>query len=420
MISKTALFNLVREALRRNSLRSFEHIQDSFDHHLRQSLTLIDASSAAKMHVEEHQKVCKEPRRIFDAVKGGPGERRDHVAADSVCTDLGIDFLKPFEIVMGFQLLDLACSSKSGKWKPIVCHQKLLGQLDALMWLAWHRIEGFSFVKLALLLNSLANIIHSGSVGVFYRNTRAGGDGLRTTNHPTMMADNVETDEAGSTCGLLQDEKLRVAFERFHVSAESRLMVALLTDVGGKSTVQLDESLGSIDGHSICMVLKYYVATGNVGEEVLYCIWQWLRNQREVDVTDLMNMVVSVSRMKMKKLFERVDLDRIDEAVKNSIKQHLSGDNVSLELMEMVKDCLLSANGDGEPKNTESVVELLLMALLETECRGNAKIELLHHYTKGLAVLDERGVRSDLISSLRKIARGITAPMEGSGDVTAV
>ncbi|ORM39723.1 uncharacterized protein BXIN_0133 [Babesia sp. Xinjiang] len=378
MLNKQSLFNLVKDALKRRSLRSFEKIQDSFDHHLRLSLALVRLPSPAKtaQSVEDYAK--RQCQRYGS---------NDH---------LDVDVLRPFEIVMGFQLLALRCSAMGSSPKCIGDLQQLRGRLHALLCLAWYNIEGFDFVKLSLIMNSLANIVHSGCLDVAISASSTHEDQISCSITNKQAPQYMDKLGLAPLSDSLGDKGISCAFKRFHELVESRVISSLCVNACcGSATAQSETSLGYVDGHSICMILKYYASLRTADIVTVYALWLWLLDQTVIKLTDNVNIVISLSRLANADLYKAFDASHTLLDIADRLRDHLSHTTLPDAIKRMVKMSSVAPNVEHK-----SVMELLLATLLDKDSVGDASFESLQLYMKALRALSHNGVGLELLNRM--------------------
>ncbi|CDR95881.1 hypothetical protein, conserved [Babesia bigemina] len=414
MLRKRLVFKIVKDALSRKSLRPFKHIQESFDHHLQLSLDLIDKRQTICRRLEVGDNVYDRVPSHEGAQNHTSGERKDHTGAD--LDVIGIDVLKPFEIVMGFQVLAMKCASEVAKLEQIEDHEKFRYRLHALLSLACHHIEGFSFVRLSLILNSLANIIRWHRDVTDSRPPNSGGDRMGRNDFCSVPADRLDSIFGGKFSADPEGNDLELTFKRFHALLETRFMLHLcLYEKFGASRTHEDPDVGHIDAHSVCLLLKYYLVVGDMNRTLFYLILRFIRQQSQFELRDVMNMVVSLSMMDgASDLYSPVDLQQLHAAVSVFMEHNIS-DPSAINLSG--ESSSLPELWDNETVKNRSLVELLLITLAEKEPTGGADLHLCHLYIKALMVFRDRGVPEELLAALASDALKNSTHVFSSGDV---
>ncbi|GBE59761.1 hypothetical protein, conserved [Babesia ovata] len=415
MLGKRLVFKIVKDALSRKSLRPFKQVQESFDHHLQLSLDLVDQRRIVCRRLNAKENVPNQISSSAYAPKHAQGERKDHTGADDSDV-IGIDALKPFEIVLGFQILAMKCAAGVSELVNTENRTKFRCRLHALLSLACHHIEGFSFVRLSLILNALANIVRCCSDDVSHLSTNAGGGELGKSYFGPVPTDRVDGAFGSKSFETAEYNDLEQAFKRFHALLETRLMYHLcLYERFGASRTHEDPDVGHIDAHSVCLLLKYYLAVGEFNQTLFYLLLRFVRQHRQFELRDVMNMVVSLSMMDgASDLYSPLDLTQTHASVCMFIDQNIplisgieqAGDHSSLPEL-----------WDTESTKNRSLVELFLMALAEKEPIGDADLHLCQLYIRALMVFRDRGVPEELLTALASDALKNSIPMFSSSDI---
>ncbi|GFE53673.1 hypothetical protein BaOVIS_010770 [Babesia ovis] len=396
MLSKQSLFRLVKDALRRRSLRSFEQIQDSFDYHLKLSLTLIREPSRIHPRKLENGQSYSESR--FHDENNPPGGCKKDLHIGFVGSDnLDVDCLRPYEIVMGFQLLAMNCSIGDPLTNNYACRQKLEERLCALLYLAWYNMEQFDFVKLTLLMNSFVNVIHSGFLDA--KNFVLSSDNDSSViKSPDIRAPKC-MQASGLFCStkLLGNEQLDRAFKRFHKSASWRVIETLnmvLTSGADAPVTKTQE--GSIDAHSICMMLKYYATIRDIDLTIVCLLWYWMHNQTHLSLGDKFNMVISLSKLENMYLYKPMKTIEVLSRNAAEIEKSVS-DSAFLPETKPMDDVASKALGVVDVAGNRNLMDLILSRLVDIEATGNVNMRIFRLYLGAILSFRNCGVELELL-----------------------
>lgn len=421
MLSKGALFRLVKATLRSKCRRSFEEFQDSFDHHLRQSLTIMNASIA---HTTKEKANNTRPTRTFrcsyETILNGAGKKEyDSIG---ISQGIGIDSFKPFEIVMAYQLLASQCSPANQSPLVNCACPKFRERIYSLIWLAWFHVDEFSFVKLSLLLNSLANIIQNTRMSIDDIDMIGNTDEFCTTYPVVVNASDVNNQHCIWDSEYRANKCIIGALKVFDKDATSRLMLSLWINTGILDKCgETDNTIGSIDVHGICMILKYYATMQSASVEMLYSICTWLKQQSQFQLRDKINIVVHLSKMTNRKLFQPHGSNSIHTAVENNIKRSLENTTIPQILRSHVEDVLSSFPRDNQQTQPYVVIEALLNTLTEKPTVGNANINILQLYMNAIVQLRLQGIGPRVIgniaiSAMNDAAANLSCSSVGTGN----
>ncbi|KAK1442129.1 hypothetical protein BgAZ_401590 [Babesia gibsoni] len=397
MIPKDSLFRLVKKAVKCRSVKPLEAFQDCFERHLALSLgsarepwpSVQRISLKGQPNHNWHLYLPTQHHKCDNDVK--------YRANGELSQDVGIDGMKPFEVLLSYQLLELQFNkAKKGKDRCSE-YEKCLSRLNALLNIATFKMQDLSFVKLSLILNSIANIMYCKVLG---------GELCIQDNTPCKGGDTVvnaiSSSENGSFNGRLADvaitSDIGSSLSMFHVAATSRLMFSLWINATAVSDSEVldsvDEGIGSIDSHSICMVLKYYLATKSLPLGLLHCIHLWLKKVSQISWRDKIGIVVHLSQIENCDAFSPQDLPSIAASVVEQMHTFIGCTDMPQNVRRFAESRLSVSGVENGESQFGSVVDVVLASLLDMVPTGQTSVKMVRQYINAIEILKSKGVNS--------------------------
>ncbi|EDO06828.1 uncharacterized protein BBOV_IV004670 [Babesia bovis T2Bo] len=397
MLNKKLVFSLAKDAIKRRSLNIIAQIERSFDYHLDLSISALSGNDAFENETSKDvsdqkiKTVSKEVIRSIASIENVALERSGSISL------LGIDCLRPHEIVLGFQLVDIFCSLKSPLELQMSDRQKIEVRLRTLMMLACSQIDAFDFVKTALVMNALVNIIQNGHIDAVLVN------GLRKCNTATVGFDRKLRSAWNHKSITLEDYSLVNALTCFHDTVSTNVMVSLNLF----STRKVNESAlkvpsNEIDAHSICMVLKYYAALNYASFKLVSLILKWIETQNEMHIEDKYNILISLGKLDNSELY--LSLKKTTPWENTKTKLTYESRNINLHHSSDVKSGTTTKNHLlQENEDNNSMAEVFISSVIRLKSVGNASVKRLQLYIASLVKFRERAISLDI---LRQMATG--------------
>ncbi|AFZ80337.1 hypothetical protein BEWA_031900 [Theileria equi strain WA] len=346
--SKSTLFRVFKAMLKRRSVSGIEQVEANFDKCLSETLKLYRGSGA---------NVCKK------------NDTTAKVVPRVLHRTLGEDVMQSYDITVSVQVLALYARTNALRNPraiyPFIC------RLNMLIIATEHYIHEFSFVKIALVLNSLANILNAKVVP-----NKKGHESLLKVSVPKEYVSS-NFNQLYEACKDRETSGIHDALNRLNRLIESHLKSLLFLNIFHKNEHLKDLKAGEPDSHSICMILKYYSLFSKIDEKLLYLIYLWIKEFKEWKVMDLINITRSVT--KLYSVSDAVNLEMFEKTLVEDVKRT----PFFLNNPQIHPACNKAIVFHGK-KTVVNVVQLVLSHVTRVKFHDNPTLEQIQTYIHSL------------------------------------